>query len=141
MESEQSRNNVVLSALNILRRVKKAVQLSPFVYAFAYIVILLLYDTASDMVLDVLDDLFYVSPVVIVINLVYSRILKMCAWHKTACLLPLIPEIANMSEEFPIEFTISQAQIINYASAITSILFLIAAYKVFFGDGCKRNSV
>ena len=87
------------------------------------------------MVLDVLDDLFYVSPVVIVMNLVYSRILKMCVWHKVACALPLIPEIANMSEALPFDFSVGQAQLINYAAAITSVLFIIAAYKVFFGNG------
>ena len=110
-------------------------QLAPFVYALGYIIILFLYNFASDIVLDVLDDLFYVSPVVIAMNLVYSRILKLCVWHKVACVLPLIPEVANMSEALPFEFSFNEAHIINYSAAITSILFVFTANKVFFGDG------
>ena len=132
MQEQQSRNKVVASALSILRRVRTVAQLSPFVYTLGYIVILFLYNRASWLVLDVLDDLFYISPVVIVINLVYSRILKFCRWHKVSCLLPLIPELANLSEALPLTFSVEQAVIINYAAILTSALFLIAAYKVFF---------
>ena len=120
----------------MLRRVKTVAQLSPFIYTLGYIIILLLYNRASWLVLDVLDDLFYISPVVIIVNLVYSRILKFCRWHKVSCLLPIIPELANLSEALPFTLSVEQAVIINYATVLTSALFLIAAYKVFFCDGC-----
>ena len=128
----QQRNKVVLDAIEMLRKTRKVVQLSPFVYTFLYIVILLLYNHASAMVLDVLDDLFYISPVVIAINLIYSRILKMCVWHKVACLLPLIPELANIYEAVPFDFSVGQATVINYAVVVCSVLFIVSAYKVFF---------
>lgn len=110
--------------------------MAPFVYALGYIVILLIYNTASDIILDVLDDLFYISPVVIIVNLVYSRILKFCVWHKVACLLPIIPEAANLCDPFFVEYSLAHVQIINITVGITSILFIISAYRVFFCDGC-----
>lgn len=135
MQEKQSRNKVVASALQMLRRVKTLAQLSPFVYALGYIIILFLYNRASGLVLDVLDDLFYVSPLVIVTNLLYSRILKFCIWHKIACLLPIIPEIANLSEALSISLYVEQAAFVNYSAIATSALFLISAYKVFICNG------
>ena len=119
----------------MLKRVRRIAQLSPFVYAFAYIIILILYNFASDTTLDVLDDLFYISPVVIVINLVYSRILKFCKWHKVACVLPLFPELVNLAEPFIVVLYQDQTIVLNSVLAALSILFVISAYKVFFCDG------
>ena len=135
MQEKQSRNDVVASALQILRRIRKAVQITPFVYVFCYLVILVLYNTADELVLDILDDLFYASPLVIFANLVFSKILKLCIWHKVACLLPLLPEIANLCDPIIFEWRIEPAIALNGITVVTSIIFFIAAYKVFFCDG------
>ena len=119
----------------MLKRVRRIAQLSPFIYALAYIIILILYNFASEITLDVLDDLFYVSPVVILINLVYSRVLKFCKWHKVACILPLLPELVNLAEPFVVVLYQNQTIVLNGILAALSILFIFSAYKVFFCDG------
>ena len=140
-QEQLRRNSIIVSAIVMLKRVKNVAQLSPFIYTLAYIAILLLYNVASEIVLDVLDDLFYVSPIVIAVNLIYSGILKLCPWHKAACLLPLIPEAANIIDSEKYIFYVDQSVLLNYSTAITAVLFIIAAYKVFFYDRRKETAI
>jgi len=125
--------NIDLKRLvNTLRRVTTAVQILPFIYSSLYIAVLLLYNHASDNTLLVLDSLFYVSPVVIISFLLLSRVLRLCCWHKTACVVPAIPQAVNMIDYFVISFEDVYASAFNYMILAMVLLLLVAAYKVFF---------
>lgn len=129
----------ILYVIGKLRSITRMVQLAPFVYAFLYIFIIAFYPWASFETAQVLDTLFYVSPVVIAINLIESRILKLCKWHKTSCYIPLIPQIAVFIDAHIVRFTTHTTQICVGVFLTMLALFLISAYKVFFTNGSARR--
>lgn len=135
MERQGNDIGKVKALIGTLRKITQVVQLAPFIYTGLYILVLISYLFAQDNVLNVLDLIFYVSPVVTLIFLLESRVLKLCAWHRAACVLPVIPQIVSLVDSVFIEFTVYEAAIFNGMLLLMSVLLLIAAYKVFF---CKQ---
>ena len=116
--------------INRLRYVTLAVQVMPFVYAALYIITLFLYALCPEHVLWVLDTLFYTSPTVAIGFLILSRLLKLCYWHKTACLLPVAPQIVVFADYIS-PFTITGRFVSVGIPLVLAIILLIAAYNVF----------
>lgn len=103
----------------------------PFLYASLYIAALVAYMFVSEPIMQMLDTLFYVSPVVIIGNLILSRILKLCSWHKVACVLPFFPQINIFIDSYIYEFSV-RAELAHIIMVISmSVLLLVAAYNVF----------
>lgn len=113
-----------------LRYVTTAVQIMPFVYTALYILTLFLYALCPEPVLWVLDTLFYTSPTVAVGFLILSHILKLCYWHKCACILPVVPQVFVFADYLS-PFTLTGRFITIGIPLALSILLLIAAYNVF----------
>ena len=114
-----------------LRYVTLAVQLMPFLYTVPYIISIvasyfLSYDAAR-----IFDTLFYVSPVTVCAFLVLSTLLRLCKWHKTACILPLLPQVISFIDYYLVELTEVAAQVNIILFGSMAILLLIAAYNVF----------
>lgn len=120
----------------MVNRITKAVQITPFVYSLIVTIVFSLYNVLGDNVLDLLDEVFYISPLVIVIFLVYSRILHLCKWHRITCVIPLLPKAVYFVDSF-YELTQNEVLLANITSLSMAILLLVSAYKVFFG--CKKN--
>ena len=121
----------IVGLVKKLRYVTAAVQVMPFVYSAIFIVCMLLYLFCSDEVACACDTLFYVSPVTVVSFLVLSRLLRMCVWHRTACVLPLIPQLLSFVDGNMIEFPFSAASITIVTSIVLFAALLVAAYKTF----------
>lgn len=117
------------------------VQLAPFVYAFFYTIVIGLYPYTSYETAKILDTLFYVSPTVVILNLIESKILKLCQWHKTACLLPLLPQIILFIDSHIVQFSISGARLASIVFLAMLVLFIISAYQVFFNNERKQNLI
>lgn len=83
---------------------------------------------------DLLDASFYVSPIVILAHIIYSYILKLCIWHKVACMLPIIPQTILYIDTYFHEFTQGEVLYLNLSIVVMIILFLVAVYRVFFTD-------
>ena len=114
-----------------LRYVTLAVQLMPFIYTVPYVVSIiasyfLSYDSAR-----IFDTLFYVSPVTVGAFLVLSKLLRLCRWHKTACILPLLPQVVSFIDYYIIELTEVAAQVNIILFGSMALLLLVAAYNVF----------
>lgn len=77
------------------------------------------------------DTLFYVSPIVVVGLLILSRLLRLCRWHKTACILPLLPQVVSFVDYYVIELTEVAAQVSIILFGSMSVFLLFAAYNVF----------
>ena len=131
MSEKQSTS--IKKIISVLRKITKTVQLAPFIFAAVYTGIFALYNFASEDMLTILDMMFYISPIVIIAHLIYSRILELCIWHRIACLIPIIPQLMNLIDSYAI-FSINGAILSNVAICLMLILFLVSAYKVFF---CK----
>lgn len=115
-----------------LRSITTAVQIAPFVYALFYIIALVIYLFASEQIMYMLDAILYVSPIVVIMNLLESRILKLCRWHKTACVLPLIPQVNIIFDDYIYRFSVRVETVHIVMVIAMSVLLLVAAYNVFF---------
>ena len=120
----------------MVSRVTKAVQVTPFIYSSIFVIVYFLYSFVDEKVMDIIDMGFYISPLVMVIFLVYSRILHLCKWHRITCVLPLVPQIYYILDSV---FTFSQDEVLvaNILTVIMLIILLISAYKVFYK--CKTR--
>lgn len=117
--------------VDILRRVTIAVQVLPFIYSGIYIIVLLIYNFSSDQLQSILDTIFYISPVSIIAFLVLSKLLRLCKWHKSACALPIIPQIVSVIDCYIYTFPVSAVYVFNGMLIAMAVLLLIAAYNVF----------
>jgi hypothetical protein len=116
----------------ILKNATLAVQIIPFVYSFIYLLILSIYPHVSEPFEEVLDTLFYISPLFMAGILILSKILHLCKWHRTACVLPLFPQIISFIDYYVIELTEVEAYVTDFTISTMAILLLMAAYNVFF---------
>ena len=138
MDNKDGRDRI-LALIEKLRKITLVVQVAPFIYTGLYILIIVTYLFASESVLSVLDTLFYVSPVVIVVFLVESKVLNLCKWHKLACSLPLLPQIEVAFDRYVYECSLSEAQVLVSLVALMAVLLLVAAYKVFIVPKDERK--
>ena len=132
MASREQEIGQIKYLINKLRYITLAVQILPFVYSFFYILSLVMYLICDESALRILDTLFYVSPIVVCAFLVESHILKLCKWHKAACILPILPQAIVLTDAYIVELTSIEAQIAIIIPIVLSVLLLIAAYNVFF---------
>ena len=114
-----------------------AVQVLPFIYTAMFVLLFSAYTFCSGAWLDIVDYFFFVSPVVVVAHLIYSRMLMMCKWHRRACAMPLIPQAMDLFDTYVYNFGRCAWLVAVITITITLILFLIAIYRVFFTDGGK----
>lgn len=111
-----------------------AVKVFPFIYTALFIVLFGIYTSSGGLLLDLIDYFCFVSPVVVVAHLVYSRMLKMCKWHRVACALPLIPQAFDIVDTYILHYSDIPRLIVIIVVILTMILFLLCIYKVFFTD-------
>ena len=105
MDSQEQGVDRIKYLIEKLRSITLAVQIGPFAYTFFYIVTLILYLFLPESALWVLDTLFYTSPIVVCEFLVFSRILKLCRWHRGACALPLMPQVFVFIDHYITDLT------------------------------------
>lgn len=108
-----------------------AVKIIPFALATLYTICLIAYFFTSDEVQTWLDMLFYVSPSMIVSLLVLSRIFKLCKWHKTECVLPILPQCMVFIDMY-VPLSEFAAKINIGVIALMFVLSVVNAYFVFF---------
>ena len=124
----------VSRVVQLLRRITLAVQVIPFIYTALYLLLYGLGFQSSGIAPDIINHLCFVSPIVVLAHLVYSRMLKMCRWHRIACALPLFPQAIDLIDNHI--YCLAQEE---YVVVVTTILvalavFLVCIYKVFFTD-------
>ena len=114
----------------MMASIMSAIKVTPFVYSAVFVIVYSIYNFAGDNVLDLLDRLFYISPVVVVVMLIYSSILKFCKWHKMACALPLVPQAIDLIDS---HYELTQVEIysVNVLSVLMAIFLVICGIKVF----------
>lgn len=131
MENREQEVGRIKYLIEKLRTITLAVQVAPFIYTLLYIFVLFSYPICSESVLRILDTLFYVSPTTVAIFLVESKILRLCRWHKTACVIPLFPQVSVFIDYHIIRLTEVEIYVHYGILLIMFVLLLIAAHNVF----------
>lgn len=121
----------ITKLIHTLRYITITVQFAPFIYSILYIISLIVSLSGNIVAQRFFDSAFYVSPILVGIHLIYSKILHLCVWHKTACLLPLLPIAASLVDYF-FCFNTHAAIIIDSTFILMFGLLLVSAYNVFF---------
>lgn len=123
--------------IRILRRVTIVVKIYPFLYSMLFVSCMLSYMFCSDKTSILCDQLFYTSPFAILCAICLSYSLKLCKWHRLECILPLLPSIAVLVDEYIYQIPKS-ASYINCAIMISiCIMSLVNAYFVFIKHNTK----
>lgn len=128
----QDRRADLKRLITTLRRVTTAVQVFPFIYSALYIALLATYNFVPEDYQATLDNLFYISPACIVTFLILSKVLLLCRWHKAACIIPIIPQVANFVDCHVVMLSEAQVYLFNGTLIGMTVLLVFAAYKVFF---------
>lgn len=120
-----------MGVIDILRRVTATVKVFPFIYTFGILLYWLIAPALSETALTVIDEVVYMSAIVVLLLIRLSYCVKLCIWHRLQCMLPLLPQVAALVDEHIYEFGIYTATI-NYIVTLSIFaLSLVNAYKVF----------
>ena len=114
-------------------RIVLAVQIAPFVYTLLFLVVFsLAFFSTNEALLTIIDYFCFVSPIVVVAHLVYSRMLRFCMWHRFACALPILPQLVDLYDTYISPFTVEQIIIVKATIILTILLYFLFAYGTFF---------
>lgn len=115
----------------IVQRVTLIVKTFPFVYAFGMISFWIVAPSLGCVVLAEIDNVMYMSAIMVVLLIRLSYGVKLCIWHRLQCVLPLLPQIVAFIDRHIYKFGLSLAITEYIAMCLTFILSLINAYFVF----------
>lgn len=97
----------------VMRKVTRTAQLLPFAYLALYAVVLLTELFLPETLFCIVDDVACVSPLSVGVMLTASHILRLCVWHKTACVLPMLSRVTEYIDTCIITFTRNEVVLIN----------------------------
>ena len=132
MDSHDRQRDAVSRVIEILRKVTRIVQIAPFVYLAFYSAYLIIGCFSSDALVSLADGVIFSSPFATTGMLFLSRLLKLCRWHKAACLIPSASQIEGIIDSYLFTFTQNEIILINTALGILSLAFIIRAHRHFF---------
>lgn len=128
------RKEGIEKVISVVRYSTVLVKAMPFVFAFFYLIGVSSYIWSSKVIIGYLDLAFYVSPMVILYELILSKIFHLCKWHRLECVLPLFGLIPVIVDKFIIEVG-AYGQLVNWIIVVAVFtLSLINAYFVFLKD-------
>lgn len=106
-------------------------QMLPFAYLILYAAVLLFEPAQSDAVIDLACIVAYAPISGVAFFLVVGRMLKLCAWNKAACLIPMSSRVTDFIDNYILQFTQGEVVAINTTLGIICILFVILAIRHF----------
>ena len=120
--------------ISVVRYSTVLVKAMPFFFAFFFLVGIFCYIWMPKVYIGYLDLAFYVSPIVILYELILSKIFHLCKWHRLECVLPLSGLIPVIVDKFIIEVG-AYGQLVNWIIVVTVYTqSLINANFVFLKD-------
>lgn len=120
--------------ISVVRYSTVLVKAMPFFFAFFYILDISSYMWLPQNMITCFDLCVYISPIVILYELILSKIFHLCKWHRLECVLPLFGLIPVIVDKFIIEIG-AYGQLTNWIIILLAFpLSLINAYFVFLKD-------
>lgn len=141
MDSQDQRSAVSF-VLSVLRKITRAAKFLPFLYLAVFGLVSICEVWTAEEQNELINTLLYIPPPIVFLSLFLSKILKLCIWHKTACLIPTLSQIEGFIDQYVFQFTQEEIVLINTSIGVISIAFIFIAYrKIFYGTkaGNKRS--
>lgn len=129
MENRENNYETFIRIANILRKTTKFVKIVPFVYALLFLLCMIPYWQCDEDILNIIDECFYVSPIVCLTFIRLSYYLKLCNWYRLQCCLPMFPLPVIIIDENIYEFG-DEFGWINFA--VTILIFLLSLINAYF---------
>ena len=129
----QDQENADKSVLTILRKITRGAQLMPFAYLLLLAVYLLSEPALSEWALHLADRIFIIPIYVLVCLLAVGRLLKLCRWYITACMLPILSKIVGYVDSYIVTLRYEEMVIVNTLLGVIYIAFIVSAYHHFIG--------
>lgn len=129
MDSQDPRD-AVSRIVAVLRKVTRIVQLAPFAFLLLIAVCLLLESMLPSWVLRIVDN-GSILPLALFM-LFLGKILKLCVWFRTACVLPVLARLESWIDSYVITFTQEEVIIINTVLGIIFLTYIYLANRHFF---------
>ena len=136
MDSQDLRG-AVGKLVDVLNKITGLIKAIPFTYLIIYSLYLIVGLFCCEKVICWIDSFFIVSPATTITLLGIAKTLKLCNWHKTACILPVSTQIESFIDNHIIQLTQNEVILINVCVTFIISIFLFLAYKHFF-NGRKR---
>lgn len=130
-DDKHSEYTKVLNSIHILRKTTRFVKVVPFVYALLFLLCMCFYFDCSENILDIIDECFYVSPIVCLTFVRLSYLLKFCNWYRLQCCLPMLPLPIVIIDENFYEFGEASMWVNFFLTFAIFFLSLVNAYFVF----------
>ena len=125
-----------------LRRITFFVKVAPFIYSALFIVIAVSAPFVSSFWNDIGVAMFYISPMVVIIFLMQSRMLHFCKWHRIACAVPLLSLSQNVIEICFNDITDIAVYLFIFVNTAMVVILLLSVYHIFLKpNGYKENTV
>lgn len=124
--------------VTVLRRVTRIVQIAPFAYLFLLAVYLLGESFLPDWSVRLLDNLLGLPAYTAAGFLFLGRMLKLCAWFRTACLLPFTTKVESYVDSFVYTFTQNEIVAVNAVIGTVLLIFIYLTIRHFFHHGQRK---
>ena len=139
MDSQDQRS-AVEAIVCALRKSTRIIRGFPFAYLFLFSIYMLIFPFMPEWISGIIDVSLVGNPLFVLLLLSMSRVLKLCAWHKTACIIPASTRIEGYIDSYIFTFTQNDLIVIHVCIGIIAIVFLAFAFKKFFINGRKKIS-
>ena len=130
----ESRDPRIERLVSVLRLITRIVQVLPFAYLLLLAIYLLVERSLPVWALRLADNLLNVPVISFVGLLAAGKLLKLCAWYRTACLLPLSVKAECWIDAFVFTFTQREVIIINTLFGIVFMSFVAVSFYHFFHE-------
>lgn len=125
-------NGAVSHLVAILRKITRVVQLLPYAYLLLFASYLLCESVLPDAIVRLADNVLNTPIIAIIVMLCAGRLLRLCNWFKTACVLPITTKVESYIDAFVFTFTQEEIIFINTAVGLLVVTFLILAIRHFY---------
>lgn len=120
--------------ISVVRYSTVLVKVMPFCFTLFYLIDILGYIFLSKDAIYWFDLCVYVSPIVVLYELILSKIFHLCKWHRLECILPMFGLLPVLVDMFIVKIG-SYGQLVNWIIVVAVFtLSLINAYFVFLKD-------
>ena len=138
MENRDQRAGAVNSLVRLVRKITRIVQIAPFAYLLLLAFFLLFENVLPDWAVRMSSNLLDAPVYTTAGMLFFGRLLKLCSWFKTACLLPITTKVEGYVDSFVYTFTQNEVVLMNAIIGVAFLIFIYVSFRHFFHGRAEK---